>query len=684
MKLHTELGRIALIAFFSFFITMNTANAVDSIDPALEQELDSILGVGLYPEDREKLAELLERIKVNVPASTYVRAWGYRALELAHAEGNYADAEILAKELIRFAQSADSSEAQAEAWAVYIEILSAKGDHENAARYVVKLTPLADNILNPRVQFFVNNVAGRVLQEVERYEEALGFFLQAQAALSRTSGLQTLRRRQFLNYHIGHLQTDLENYRAALDLTKSTIAEGERYDVDHRLADLYLLKGFLQSRPEINEPENALESFRISAEWAERTDNARVQVISRNNIGSILIQQARYSEAEEYLHAGIRAAENANMMREMNYLKFNLADIKVKRGMYSEGIEEMLSIVAYMKEFARRNDHAEVLTFLAGAYREAGMHIEEADTLREVMSLRFDLLTNEREQMLSELAAQYEAREQEQQIELLEERNNLQAQMIENAALQRRIVWLFAIVVVLAAALSYYAYRTARKVNVRLNTANQQLQEQTLRDPLTKLHNRRAMQKEMELRAESNYPMPELGKIDALILLDLDLFKEINDRIGHAAGDEVLQQVATRLTHAVADEDMVIRWGGEEFLLYVRHRSAAELAQLADKLLHVIGDTPVYYQQNRIPISVTGGMITLPFSGVPESECDWEKSLQVADMLLYVGKLRGRNQISHISELTKPYAEIHEVLHRDLNQAIDKGWAPLTIFNGPK
>ncbi|RUO36742.1 hypothetical protein CWE13_07790 [Aliidiomarina shirensis] len=684
MKICTKLGHLALISFFSCLIAFNTANAVDLVDPALEQELDSILGVGFYPEDREKLAELLERVTINVPASTYVRAWGYRALELAHAEQNFAEAEILAKELIRFARSAESVEAQAEAWAVFMEVLSAQGDNDTAVRYVIKLTPLVDEIMNPRIQFFVNNVAGRALQEVERYEEALGFFLQAQAALTRTRGVQTLRRRQFLNYHIANLHTDLENYRAGLDLTNSTIAEGERYEVHHRLADLYLLKGFLQSRPEIDENEMALDSFRIAAEWAERTDNARIAVVSRNNIGSILIQRERYTEAEEYLLAGVSAAENANMMREMNYLKFNLADIKVKRGLYAEGIEEMKTIALYMKEHARRSDHAEVLTFLSGAYREAGMYIEEADTLRELMRLRFDLLTSEREQMLSELAAEYEAREQDQQIELLEERNNLQAQVIENAALQRRIVWLFAIVLVLAATLLYYAYRSARKANVRLNTANEKLQEQTLRDPLTKLHNRRAMQKEMELRAGEHYPIADAGNVDALILLDLDLFKEINDRIGHAAGDEVLQQVATRLTHAVAEHDMVVRWGGEEFLIYVRNRNYEELANLADELLHVIGDTPVYYEQNRIPVSVTGGMITLPFADVSERECDWEKALQIADMLLYVGKLRGRNQISHIRKLTKPYAEIHEVLHRDLNQAIDKGWAPLTIFNGPK
>ncbi len=173
------------------------------------------------------------------------------------------------------------------------------------------------------------------------------------------------------------------------------------------------------------------------------------------------------------------------------------------------------------------------------------------------------------------------------------------------------------------------------------------------------------------------------GNPDGLMIMDIDHFKQINDSHGHAVGDLVLVEVAKRLRATVRDSDMVMRWGGEEFLVYSPRANAAQLQRLAERLLHAIGGTPVASGEQSVPVTVSAGFVTLPFSGLPEGHCNWEKAMQIADMALYVGKLKGRNRAYGVSRLLVPSEQAMPVLETDLSAALRAGMVELIEVLGP-
>jgi diguanylate cyclase (GGDEF)-like protein len=83
---------------------------------------------------------------------------------------------------------------------------------------------------------------------------------------------------------------------------------------------------------------------------------------------------------------------------------------------------------------------------------------------------------------------------------------------------------------------------------------------------------------------------------------------------------------AKRLRAAVRDTDMVMRWGGEEFLIFPPKANAEHLKNLAQRVLKVVAEDPITVGDTVLSVTVTGGFLALPFSGLSETECNWEKS----------------------------------------------------------
>lgn len=163
------------------------------------------------------------------------------------------------------------------------------------------------------------------------------------------------------------------------------------------------------------------------------------------------------------------------------------------------------------------------------------------------------------------------------------------------------------------------------------------LQRLALTDPLTGLPNRRAA--EERLQTEKGRA-PRDGHGFALALADLDHFKMINDRYGHAVGDEVLKAVACRFESGMREGDWVARWGGEEFL-FVLHGSTAEAAAgIMQRLAGQVRATPIRTSVGDIALSLSAGV-----AAFDASECDTLSMLEKIDQALYRAKMDGRDQV---------------------------------------
>ncbi len=173
------------------------------------------------------------------------------------------------------------------------------------------------------------------------------------------------------------------------------------------------------------------------------------------------------------------------------------------------------------------------------------------------------------------------------------------------------------------------AERTAK-----LQEANQQLEQIARRDALTGLHNRLAANE--KLRAEF-LRMKRTGSIYAVLVMDIDHFKRVNDTYGHETGDQVLKRVANVLFMSARTTDVVARFGGEEFLVLLPDTSKEGAMYVAEKMRKAVADAdqPLVGQ---VTMSIGIAMVGLTDSGEDDA-------VRLADQALYRAKREGRNRI---------------------------------------
>ena len=153
-------------------------------------------------------------------------------------------------------------------------------------------------------------------------------------------------------------------------------------------------------------------------------------------------------------------------------------------------------------------------------------------------------------------------------------------------------------------------------------------------DPLTGLLNRGAV---LDRVAALVRLRPKVRPALAVVLADLDHFKRINDNLGHTIGDEVLQAVGRRLTDAVRAGDLVGRFGGEEFIVFLAGASAG-VPDPVDRLVEAIGEDTVETSAGPVSVTLSAGWATL------EHDVSIEEAIRRADEALYDAKAAGRNR----------------------------------------
>ncbi len=157
-------------------------------------------------------------------------------------------------------------------------------------------------------------------------------------------------------------------------------------------------------------------------------------------------------------------------------------------------------------------------------------------------------------------------------------------------------------------------------------------------DPLTGLYNRRYAIPHLARIAER---AEQRGRGYALLLADLDHFKQVNDRYGHAAGDEVLVALATRLKQNLRAADLIARYGGEEFLIAMPDTGRAAAKATAERLCQVMTDAPVTLEDGRtIAVTLSIGVALGEPGGPPPT-----RLIETADRALYAAKDKGRNTV---------------------------------------
>ncbi|MDZ5782583.1 GGDEF domain-containing protein [Marinococcus luteus] len=173
----------------------------------------------------------------------------------------------------------------------------------------------------------------------------------------------------------------------------------------------------------------------------------------------------------------------------------------------------------------------------------------------------------------------------------------------------------------------------------RLTYSNQLLHKyrsESLKDPLTGLDNPRSFAYSLTKNLEQASKMKQSV---SLLIIDIDHFKDINDRYGHAAGDDILRQLGTVLLEMVRPEDSVYRKGGEEFTIILSNCPASKAVDIAERIRERVEKYPFLTDHQTLYITVSTGVSIFPETAVEEREL-----FKQADDALYQAKDQGRNQ----------------------------------------
>ncbi|MEN4052493.1 MULTISPECIES: EAL domain-containing protein [Sulfurimonas] len=199
------------------------------------------------------------------------------------------------------------------------------------------------------------------------------------------------------------------------------------------------------------------------------------------------------------------------------------------------------------------------------------------------------------------------------------------------------------IMLLLAYILVYLYYKTRKKALV---------------DSLTHVYNRQYLSEFLETTSLQNY---------YLMMIDLDNFKLVNDNYGHDVGDDVLVAVVKEIKSNIRHEDILIRFGGEEFILLVDKKESKESIRVAERIRKAIMNLDIESRNNKINMTLSIGVNPFPYSAK-----NIEEAIKIADEQLYIAKSSGRNRVEIFDEAKKYESEASNRIS-DIRFAIDEG-----------
>ncbi len=247
-----------------------------------------------------------------------------------------------------------------------------------------------------------------------------------------------------------------------------------------------------------------------------------------------------------------------------------------------------------------------ILTTLADALRDAGRVEEAYDALQRACELERQAFRELSQVQLSLERATLEAREARRHTDLLTVKNRELAEA--HTELERRAN--------------------------ELETLHAQLREQAERDPLTGVHNRRYLARELERLTDERTS----GRM-SLAVLDVDHFKTINDRFGHAAGDQVLIRIARLLSDQLRESDSIIRSGGEEFIILMPSTDANAATACCERIRRAVNTAAWSSVADGLSVTTSLGVATT------DDPTDLEAVIRLADQRLYEAKRNGRDRV---------------------------------------
>ena len=351
-----------------------------------------------------------------------------------------------------------------------------------------------------------------------------------------------------------------------------------------------------------------------------------------NNYATLLRDTGRHAEALAIYQELTSQVAPTDAPEIRGVLAKNIGETLVALGRRAEAAGHLQTARELYETADVRPKRLELYPVLIDNLEALGRHAEALVALREFKALSDETITAESQTRIGQLENAIDLERKEKALAEAQAANELQR--AANEALQAEKARARAINLALAASLVALAAVLAllwRTFRLRAR-AHRTIEKQSREDALTGLGNRRSL---LETMAEAD----TAGGL--LVMADLDNFKAINDQHGHDTGDRALRLFADALRAVARNDDLMVRWGGEEFVWLCRNTDAAKGPQLCERLLRQLRDNPLDVDGKPLPVTASLGFVPLPVW--PGTATDWDAALRIADYAVYCSKDAGRD-----------------------------------------
>ena len=364
-------------------------------------------------------------------------------------------------------------------------------------------------------------------------------------------------------------------------------------------------------------------------------DDSELSIVKGNvlkNKGAFYFKNKLYTSAEKHLTEALSLTDVTQFRDDYLRIQLLLAKVLFEQKKFTESLGLVGKILQHTEGRLLSKSRRDAFYLLSELETEHGNYREANGALVEYNKINELLLKDLSDRNLAYQIVQYSNKEQEAEVEILDQRNKLlELEATVNAQSKQNLQLLFVLALVLLSAIAVWLWR------IKVQKDRYQLLSQ--RDALTGVLSRRYI---LHMAQTIDKDSRQKNQDYSVVMFDIDHFKTFNDRFGHAIGDWVLQQVAQQVSQVIRKEDLFGRIGGEEFLLVLPHTSKQDAKKFAQRCRDLFR-TITHQSFNSADI------ITASFGVVDKNDGNnVEELLLLADDAMYKAKQLGRDQaISH-------------------------------------
>jgi len=519
------------------------------------------------------------------------------------------------------------------AWAYYnLSEFQIALDHANSS------LEIAQEINDLRLKSATLNNIGAIYYKQNDFVKALEQYL---LALEIQEELQDSFNIASSYNNIGLIFFSTKDYNKSLEYLSKALEIYEELNANINIA--YTTLNIAGTYSNLDNSEKALDYCLSSLKYSEEIGNERLSGIILTNIAIMYYDDFdNKNEALEYFNKALIIAQKYNDKRNTAISLHNIGSIHKDLGLYEVAMKEEREALKFAQEINDYSQIAEIIGEISSIYAKMNNFQNAYEYHVKFKALNDSIFNIESDEKITEMETKYETEKKEQQIVLLEKDKTISGMKLKRQRslllyLTGGIVMIFLFVLILS-----NLYRQKVKTSAALAVANGKLEELSRTDPLTKLWNRRYLHEIIELERTR---IKRAFEPFSFILMDIDHFKNVNDTHGHECGDYVLATMAVILRSAVRKQDLVGRWGGEEFLLFLPKTSLKGAITIAESVRKKIEDYPFTYSSKKIPVTATFGVSQYDES-LSVDEC-----IKLSDDALYEGKESGRNRVVTVQEV---------------------------------